>query len=253
MINITKKIIQKSANLMGYQISKISNSDSIIDKDERFRKIYNKSKKFTMTSKERMYALYKSVEYIIKNNISGDFVECGVWRGGSTMLIAYTLFELNITDRKIYLYDTFEGMTQPTEFDHMVANNKVRASAKWKKEQKKDHNKWCYASLSEVKSNMASTKYPINNIVFIKGKVEETIPKTIPSKISILRLDTDWYESTNHELIHLFPILSKNGVLIIDDYGYWAGSKKAVDEYFSNRQILLNRIDSTGGIGIKIE
>lgn len=253
MINIPKKFIQKSANLMGYNITKISNSDPVVDKDIRFSKIYDACKKYTMTSKERMYALYKSVEYIIKNNIPGDFVECGVWRGGSTMLIAYTLLELNVTNRKIYLYDTFEGMTQPTEFDHRVANNKVHASDKWKKEQKKDHNKWCYASLSEVKNNMALTKYPKDNIIFIKGKVEETIPKTIPSKISILRLDTDWYESTKHELIHLFPRLLKKGVLIIDDYGRWAGSKKAVDEYFSNGEILLNRIDSTGRIGIKIE
>jgi len=253
MLNLPKKMIVKSANLMGYQITKISNSDPVIDKDEIFRRIYDRCKKYTMTSKERMYALYKSVEYIIKNNILGDFVECGVWRGGSTMLIAYTLLELNITNRKIYLYDTFEGMTRPTDSDHRVANNKVRASDKWKKEQKKDHNNWCYASLSEVKNNMGLTKYPRNNIVFTKGKVEETIPKTIPSKIAILRLDTDWYESTKHELIHLFPILLQNGVLIIDDYGYWAGSKKAVDEYFSNGQILLNRIDNTGRIGIKIE
>ena len=206
-----------------------------------------------MTSKERMYALYKSVEYIIKTDIPGDFVECGVWRGGSTMLIAFTLIELNATNRKIYLYDTFKGMTKPTDYDHLVSNKKIRAIDKWKKEQKKDYNKWVYVSLSKVKKNMALTKYPKNNIVFVKGKVEETIPKTIPSKIAILRLDTDWYESTKHELIHLFPPLLKGGILIIDDYGYWAGSKKAVDEYFSNKQILLNRIDNTGRIGIKIE
>ena len=235
------------------QIRKVSNSDPVIDKDERFRRIYDKCKQYTMTSKERMYALYKSVEYIIHSKIPGDFVECGVWSGGSTMLIAYTLLELNATNRKIYLYDTFEGMSEPTEDDYSVSNKSSRAIDKWKKEQKEDYNEWCYASLSEVKRNMTSTKYPGNNIIFIKGKVEETIPKTMPSKIAILRLDTDWYESTKHELIHLFPLVSKNGVLIIDDYGYWAGSKKAVEEYFSNKSILLNRIDSTGRIGIKIE
>lgn len=253
MINAIKEIIQKSANLMGYKITRISDPDPVIYKDVMFRRIYDKCRKYTMTSKESMYALYKSVEYIIKNNIPGDFVECGVWRGGSAMLIAYTLLELNVTNRKIYLYDTFEGMTQPTKFDYLVANNKIHAYDEWKKRQKKDHNEWCYASLSEVKKNMDLTGYPRNNIVFVKGKVEETIPKTIPSKIAILRLDTDWYESTKHELIHLFPILSKNGVLIIDDYGHWAGSKKAVDEYFSNRQMLLNRIDYSARIGIKTE
>ena len=252
MLNIPKKIIQKSVNLIGYQIIK-STTDPVVDKDERFKRIYNQCKKYTMTSKERMYSLYKSVEYIIKADIPGDFVECGVWRGGSTMLIAFTLLELNITNRKIYLYDTFKGMTQPTEYDYKMANSKISASDKWKKKQKKDHNRWCFASLSEVKNNMALTKYPKNNLIFIKGKVEETIPKTTPSKIALLRLDTDWYESTKHELIHLFPLFLKNGILIIDDYGCWAGSKKAVDEYFSNKKILLNRIDDTGRIGIKIE
>ena len=111
MLNILKKVVQKSANICGYKIINLPKPDTVIDKDERFKKIYDRCKKFTMTSKERMYALYKSVEYIIDSNIPGDFVECGVWKGGSTMLIAYTLLELNVKNRKIYLYDTFEGMT----------------------------------------------------------------------------------------------------------------------------------------------
>lgn len=100
---------------------------------------------------------------------------------------------------------------------------------------------------------MLSTGYPETNIVFVKGKVENTIPEIVPEKIALLRLDTDWYESTRYGLTHLFPLITKNGILIIDDYGYWAGSKKAVDEYFSDKPILLNRIDSCGRIGIKIE
>ena len=221
-------------------------SDSAINKDERFRRIYKKCKRFTMTSIERMYALYKSVEYIINSQIPGVFVECGVWRGGSTMLIALTLLELNEKSRKIYLYDTFKGMPEPTADDYHLDDKTALAKNQWKK-------KWCFSPLSEVKKNMALTRYPKNNLIFIKGKVEKTIPNTIPSKIAILRLDTDWYESTKHELIHLFPLISKNGVLIIDDYGYWAGSKKAVDEYFTNKSILLNRIDDTGRIGVKIK
>jgi hypothetical protein len=85
--------------------------------------------------------------------------------------------------------------------------------------------------------------------------VEETIPQHAPEQISVLRLDTDWYSSTKHELMHLFPRLSKNGVLIIDDYGHWAGARKAVDEYFADQTIqpLLNRIDQTGRACIKVE
>jgi hypothetical protein len=259
MLKAIKKFIKKSINLMRYNIINlkyinnniIHNYDPIIESDKRFKKIYEKCFNYTMTSKERMYALYKSVEYIIKNNIPGDFVECGVWRGGSTMLIAYSLLEFNVNNRKIYLYDTFEGMSQPTEFDYLLANS-FFASELLQKEPKKDTNFWCFVTLNEVKNNMALTKYPENNIIYVKGKVEETIPKIIPSKIALLRLDTDWYESTKHELNHLYPILSKNGVLIIDDYGYLAGAKRAVDEYFFDEQLLLNRIDSDARIGIKI-
>jgi len=170
------------------------------------------------------------------------------------MLIAQTLLELDSIDRKIYLYDTFEGMSQPTKFDHRVINTSKNNDVFniWKRKQEQDHNQWCYASLSEVKKNMFLTKYPKNNINFVKGKVEDTIPNNIPLKVALLRLDTDWYESTKHELEYLFPLLSNNGVLIIDDYGFWAGSKKAVEEYFSDGQILLNRIDDTGVVGVKI-
>ena len=169
------------------------------------------------------------------------------------MLIALTLLELNETNRKIYLYDTFEGMSEPTEEDALISDKSFHAKSVWKEEQKKDFNNWCFSSLSEVRNNMYSTNYPIDRIIFIKGKVEESVPKIMPSQVVLLRLDTDFYESTKHELVHLFPVLTKKGVLIIDDYGCWAGQKKAVDEYFSNKPILLNRIDDSGIIGIKTE
>jgi len=251
MLVFIKEIIQKLLGNSCIQFIKRVTSDSVIDKDKKFIKIYGKCKKYTMTSKERMYSLYKAVEYIINAKIPGDFVECGVWRGGSTMLIALTLLELNATNRKIYLYDTFEGMAKPTQNDFQLRDESSHASDAWKKNQKKNHNSWCYSAISQVKKNMNSTKYPKNNMIFIKGKVEETIPKKIPVHIALLRLDTDFYESTKHELTHLFPLVLKKGVLIIDDYGYWAGSKKAVDEYFYNKPILLNRIDNSGRIGIK--
>lgn len=257
MLNTIKKIIQKSANLCGYKITKVSNSDPVIDnsdpvldKDERFKRIYDKCRQFTNTSKEKMFSFYQSTKYVINTGIEGDLVECGTLRGGRMMLVAYALLEMGITDRKIYLYDTFKGMPEPTAEDYSVSDNRS-VFDKWKRRQRSGYNEWCYATLSEVKDNMALTQYP--NVVFVEGKIEETIPRTMPSQIALLGLDTDWYESTKHELIHLFPLLSKSGVLIVDDYEYWAGSKKAVDEYFSGGKILLNRLDGAGRIGIKIE
>jgi len=251
MLHGAKNVIQKAANLFSYKITKISHVDPIIDNDEKFTRVYEKCKDYTMTSKERMYALYKAVEYIVNSKLPGDFVECGVWRGGSAMLMAHTLLQMGEADRKIYLYDTFEGMPEPTEVDYVVSDTRIRAVDRWKKDQKGDYNKWCFSPLPEVKGNMLSTGYPESNIIFVKGKVEDTIPETIPPQIALLRLDTDLYDSTKHELIHLFPLLTENGVLIIDDYGFWAGTKKAVDEYFADKPILLSRIDLAGRLGIK--
>lgn len=252
MLEIPKKIIQKTVNLFGYKIKKnISEIDSIVDNDERFIRIYNKCKDFTMTKKVRMYALYQAVEHIINSKIVGDFVECGVWKGGSMMLIAYTLLELNATNRKLYLYDTYTGMTEPSDVDYFFYNNEP-AHIRWEKGQKKGYNDWVMERISKVKKNMFLTGYPRKNIVFVKGKVEDTIPKIKPYKIAVLRLDTDFYLSTKHELKYLYPQLSKGGALIVDDYGSFAGSKKAVDEYFFKKPLLLNRIDNEARIGIRI-
>jgi len=253
MIKILKKFVHNLLQKFGYTLTVNLKSDPIVGQDKTFIKIYEQAKEYTMTSMDRMYALYNAISYIAKNDIPGDFVECGVWKGGSSMLIALTLKELRITDRKIYLYDTFEGMSEPTELDYEASGKSSDSVDTWKKKQKKAHNDWCYASIQEVESNMALTQFPQSNIIFVKGKVEETIPAKIPSKIALLRLDTDWYESTKHELDHLYPLITPKGVLIIDDYGFWAGARKAVDEYFSVSPILLNRIDDTGRIGIKNE
>jgi O-methyltransferase len=205
-----------------------------------------------------MYALYKAVEYVVGSKFPGDFVECGVWRGGSAMVIAHTLMKMKNTGRKIYLYDTFEGMPKPSTEDFRVVDGSS-AISQWENEQKKDQLEWgnsimAFASLPEVKKNMFSTGYPKENFVFVKGKIEETVPDQVPFQIALLRLDTDWYGSTKHEMNYLYPLLVRNGVLLLDDYGHWAGAKKAVDEYFSKNDIsmLLNRVDYTGRIGIKI-
>lgn len=161
------------------------------------------------------------------------------------MAAAKTLLQLNSADRYLYLFDTFEGMTPPGERD--VSYEGYAASEIF--EQVK-----CYAPQDEVDIAVRSVGYDNSKIRFVKGRVEDTLPDQALSVISLLRLDTDWYESTRHELIHLFPRLSKGGVIIIDDYGHWRGARHATDEYLShsNASLLLNRIDYTGRIGVKI-
>lgn len=224
------------------------------DMDPPFLEIAKVCAPFTMTSIERMYALYKAVEYIVTLDVPGDLVECGVWRGGSAMVCAMTLLRMNRPDKTIYLYDTYEGLPRPRE-DVDVDLWSNRGIDGWRLHQRDSvaHNDWAYASLDEVRQNLIATGYPQDKLVFVKGMVEETIPDTAPAGIALLRLDTDWYESTYHELVHLFPRLSPAGVLILDDYGHWLGAKRAVDQYFQEQgtPILLNRIDYSGRLGVK--
>lgn len=225
----------------------LDNTQQDIAHDARFMKLYNEVRPFTMTSIERCYALFQTVEYILNNNIPGDFVECGVWRGGSSMMILKTLMLNGVKDRKLYMYDTYEGMSEPTADDGVDANKEWKDSVV-----STETNSWCLSKIDEVKANIQSTGYDINLVTMVKGKVEDTIPGVLPSQIALLRLDTDWYESTKHELLHMFPLLQKNGVMIIDDYGHWEGARKAVDEYFkNNNSAMLQRIDYTGRMMIK--
>ncbi len=249
-----KTLIRKTLNRFGFDvIPYISPDDSDFkefpDLSSDERRIVATVKPFTMTSVERIVCLINAVSYISDNKIAGDIAECGVWRGGSMMTVALTLMARGDTNRKLYLYDTYEGMSAPTEFDKSLDG--VSAEA----QMNEGNEKWCYASIEDVRQNLLSTGYPKENIFFVKGKVEDTIPQTLPDNLSLLRLDTDWYESTKHELKHLFPRLAPEGVLVIDDYGHWQGARKAVDEYFAEqkRKVYLHRIDYTGRIAVGIK
>lgn len=214
--------------------------------------IHNAVKSFTMTSKERVKVLIDSIRYLCENDIEGDFVECGTWKGGSAMAIALVAQKYN-NIRKLWLYDTFEGMSAPTDIDVDLNGQKAEERLEQEKTNKKKSRGWAYSPLEEVKSNIKNTNYPIEKIKFIVGKVEDTLPLNHPETISLLRLDTDWYESTKIELEYLYPKLVYGGILIIDDYGHWQGCKKAVDEYFekNNIKVFMHRIDYTGRLIVK--
>ncbi len=234
----------------------VLHSDAVVrrrfpDVDRRVVDIFNRVKPYTMTSPERVFALCDAVRYVAAAGIEGAVVECGVWRGGSSMAAALMLRELGAADRDLHLFDTFEGMSAPTEHDRRAGGP---AAADLLAASGKDAKVWAYSPLDEVRANLQSTGYPMERVHFVQGKVEDTIPEHAPDKIAILRLDTDWYESTRHELEHLFPRLAVGGVLIIDDYGAWEGARRAVDEFIDAQKvrILLNRIDETGRVGVKL-
>jgi hypothetical protein len=217
--------------------------------------IVARSQPYSITSQERLLALIDAVRYCVRRNVPGDFVECGVWRGGSVLAMILVLQELGVTDRDIYLFDTFDGMTAPTAHD--TSQFHPPAVEMWQEAERNDSIVFpeYFDSTSfnqeSVRDFLRSTGYPADSIRIVAGKVEETLPECAPDRLALLRLDTDWYESTRHELEHLYPRLSAGGVLIIDDYGHWEGARRAVDEYFSEQPLLLNRIDYTGRIAVK--
>jgi O-methyltransferase len=210
---------------------------------------------WTMVSFERAVSTALAVKYVLENGIEGDFVECGVWRGGNS-IIAAKLFSLHRSDRRVWLYDTFTGMTEPTAKDVDMYGAEALKNFNNLPRNSSETRFWCISSLEEVKDNFRKSKLQDSNLKFIVGDVLETLNEkvNIPEKISVLRLDTDWYESTFKELEILYPRLTSKGCLIIDDYGHWNGSRVAVDEYFSKskHRPFLHPIDNTGRIGIKI-
>ena len=205
---------------------------------------------------EPAYSLYKVIQYLVKNKIPGDFVECGVWRGGMVILAALALAHFGDTERKIYLYDTFEGMTAPEDQD--IDWDGKSFVEQWKSETAKLNNGYAWGfggRIEEVQKNVFASNYPNDNFIFVKGPVEDTIPDIVPKQIAMLRLDTDWYSSTYHELVHLYPLLAVGGALIIDDYGWCRGARQATDQYVEehNLNIFLGRVDESVRLAIKID
>jgi hypothetical protein len=218
------------------------------------REIVERALPYTLTGVARLQALIEAVRYCVRRGLDGAFAECGVWRGGSVLAMLLTLEELGSADREIYLYDTFEGMTAPTERD--VSRLSAPAVEEWERSGGRP-----YAELFDpelvsedaVRNILLATGYPEHLLRLVRGPVEMTLPGQAPERLALLRLDTDWYESTRHELEHLYPRLIEGGVLIVDDYGHWEGCRRAVDEYFAEtaQPVLLNRIDYTGRIAVK--
>jgi len=217
--------------------------------DDEAKAIIRRVKPRTLTGIEKIFGLIEATRYVVDNGIEGDVVECGVWRGGSMQTVALVLKSLGVSDRDIHLFDTFEGMPPPGEqdlrYDGQSAQSLLDSGTR-------DQSIWAYATLDDVKEGLREVDYPAERVHFHRGMVEETIPSQAPEKISILRLDTDWYASTIHELEQLYDRLTPGGVLIIDDYGFWKGSRQATDEFIARRGLRLFLVPLLSGrIAIK--
>lgn len=249
-------LIRSTFDKLGFDIRKSPRTQMPVEFSREECDIINyvKSNNLSMASYERLFATLMACKHAIEKNIEGDFVECGVWRGGNS-IVAAEMFKLYGVKKKVWLFDTFLGMTEPTPADVEAGSGKS-ASVQFARDQRDSHNKWCYASLGDVQNSFAKKALMSDQVRFIEGDVCLTLDNSahLPDKICVLRLDTDWYESTKKELEVLYPRLTTGGCLIIDDYGYWAGSKKATDEYFDahGNRPFLQYTDDTGRLAVKV-
>ena len=245
------KAVKEILNKLGYDLKKVSNQFPAESTPEE-KELIESSCKYSTTGIIRMWALVQSIKYIHKKNIDGDMVECGIWKGGNVILMKKMIEKYNLKN-KVYGYDTFEGMPDATIWDIDYKGNDASNLMRNSKKDESVRNIHAYASLTAVENNIRDSVGSMDGINLIQGKVEETLreKKNLPKKISILRLDTDWYESTKAELETLYPRVEKGGIVIIDDYGHFKGAKKAVDEYFGDQKPFMHYVDYTCRLFIK--
>lgn len=190
---------------------------------------------YTMTGHKRMDNIEACVTSVLEDKIPGDFIETGVWRGGSVMLMKALLDKHGVTDRKVWCADSFEGLPPANATDREI-------------DPMSDFSDRDFLSVSQeqVEANFKRFGLLDENVKFLKGWFCDTLPTAPVDQLAILRLDGDLYESTMDALTNLYPKLSPGGYLIIDDYASWAGCRKAIDEYRAEHGITaeLQQIDN---------
>jgi O-methyltransferase len=212
--------------------------DPLFNIEPEAKAILDTVRGWTMAVPLQQWATWSATRYIEINAIPGAIVEFGVWRGGMCQIAARTLLAHGSTNRDIFLFDTFAGMTPPTAADYDVGTGRNAAGLLAAGSVFGTHGVpftlECIADVADVRSGMAATGYPMDRVHLIRGDVAETIPEQLPDVIAFARLDTDWYESTRHELAHVWKRIAPGGVMAVDDYDAWAGSRRATDEWWGS-------------------
>jgi hypothetical protein len=216
----------------------------MFDLEPQFLTLYEQCNQYTTTSWEGLYALYKSIQYMVTNRIPGDVVQCGVLRGGSMKLVAHALLSLGDTQRTFFLYHTVSDLPD--------LGVRMDPSSNKTEDTRPKEAKWAYPAAG-IRETVATSGYPMEKLKLVQGAVEQTPPGMIPEQIALLRLDGAWYSSIRHEIGRLYPRLSPQGILIVDGYGNDQGTRRAVDEYLSKieKKPLLQRINHACRLAIK--
>ena len=254
-MSIAKNLTSKVLSRFGLKLIRLRDlQNSVLQFQETFEgsDALDACWKRSMQTRDSLYNLWEVGSYLHANQIEGDFVECGVWRGASMQLLARQIVEKNLSAKSMWLYDTFGGMTQPTQADKRIKDGRLAEELGWDASELQEDIAFmsgvhAFATLNDVKDGFIQMGLDLQNLNFIIGDVIETIPRDMPKKISLLRIDTDWYESTSHILLNLYPRVVTGGVVILDDYDYWSGARQAADEYFSSHQLHPLLLRQTGG------
>ncbi len=188
---------------------------------------------YTMVGHRRLENVQRCVEEVLKNKVPGDFIEAGIWRGGTVIFMRALLKVHGVTDRTIWVADSFEGLPPPTSKTDGSDLSGV------------DYLK---VSLEKVKSNFERFDLLDNQVQFLKGWFCDTLPKAPIDQLAILRLDGDLYSSTMDSLRNLYHRVSPGGYVIVDDYFAWHGCRRAVDEFLkeNNLNVDIQQVDWTG-------
>ncbi|MFT3703615.1 MAG: TylF/MycF/NovP-related O-methyltransferase [Agriterribacter sp.] len=226
-----------------YKINSLNFDKKVYDYQDEALTLIRKCAPYSMGSLERMFALHHLVKYVEESKIAGDYVECGVWKGGNAALMAGCHLAYSSTIyRNVWMYDTYEGLPVPSDEDGIDADNYYKTAVDNDNKQE-----LCIADESFVNEVLDDLKFPVSNRVIVKGLFEKTLLLKKPEKIAFLRLDGDWYESTKVCMNELYDKVVDGGIIMIDDYGAWEGCKKAIDEFFVDKGIipLLHHVDFT--------
>ena len=237
-MRVLRRSVQRLVNGFGYEIVRNQSAreqTQLQSIDPEFIELYENCQAFSSLGIGRLTDLYMAASYVIDRGVPGDCVECGVGMGGVGSLWASVLARAS-QDRGLYLFDTYEGAPSPGAFDEFSGSSES-ARERWRRI--KNQTDWTEFTVESIKSLIAASGFPAEQVHLVPGLVQDTIPEHAPEQISLLHLDTNYYDSTIHELRNLLPRLSKFGVLAIDDYGNLPGVKKAVDEYVADTNMKL--------------
>lgn len=189
----------------------------------------------TMVRNLNLVNLYRMVRYINRSGLPGAIVECGVWNGGSSAMMAAACRDTG-AQRDFWLFDSFEGLPPPTEKDSAI-------------ERANYFKGWNKGSIVSVERIFDRLGLPLGRVHFVKGWFEQTIPAATVQEIALLHIDADWYESVTLVLSTLYDRVVPGGYVVFDDYNFWEGCTRAAHDFLDSRGIPRAALHRVGGMG----